>query len=258
MKVRFSILLLLAQSASRVIGADSTLPNVRAIPRMDADSRIAHEQMVARAKKGGIDIYFVGDSITRRWGARDRFANEAISKSWITNFSGWKAANFGWGGDTVENVLWRVENGELDGVNPRVIVVLAGINNVGAETDGSAAHIAGGIKAIIEVCEQKAPVATIIVTAIFPRNDNMAVIPVINDANEKIAMLADGQKVRFVNINRKIADETGKFLPGMVGRDKLHPTVKTYEVWAEALKPIFTEILGPPARPQGDAGRVQE
>jgi lysophospholipase L1-like esterase len=224
------------------------LPPIQPIARTDANSRIAHEQLLKKAKTGGIDVYFTGDSITRRWGATDpQYAG--LFHSWTTNFFGWNAADFGWGADRIENILWRLENGELDGVNPKVIVILAGINNIGTEPGGpeKATHIAGGIKEIVDVCRQKASAATIVLMAIFPRNDNPAVLPLINEVNRRIAGLADGKRIRFVDINRKLADEDGTFFPGMVNPDKLHPTVKAYQVWADALKPIFTEILGPPA-----------
>ena len=90
--------------------------------------RLAHEQLLAKARQGRIDIYFEGDSITRRWGATDY---PQLLENWKQNFFGWNAADFGWGADRVENILWRLENGELDGVNPKVIVLLAGTNNVG-------------------------------------------------------------------------------------------------------------------------------
>jgi len=230
------------------MAAEIDLPPIRAAARTDTNSRIAHEQLVEKAKKGGIDVYFVGDSITRRWGATDPQYRELL-QNWTTNFFGWNAANFGWGADRIENILWRLENGELDRVNPRIIVLLAGINNVGTDPGGpeKARYVAGRVRTLVDVCRQKAPDATIVVTAIFPRNDNMAVIPVITEANRRIAEIADGRKVRFLDINRKLADDNGKFFEGMVNADQLHPTLKIYQVWADALKPIFTEILGPPA-----------
>ena len=100
----------------------------RPVPRSDSNSRIAHEQLLAKTRQGRIDIYFEGDSIVRRWGAADY---PQLLENWKQNFFGWNAADFGWGADRVENILWRLENGELDGVNPRVIVLLAGTNNVG-------------------------------------------------------------------------------------------------------------------------------
>ncbi len=216
-------------------------------PRTDANSRLAHEQLLQKAKQGGIDVYFVGDSITRRWGATDY---PKLLENWRTNFFGWNAANFGWGADRIENILWRLENGELDGVQPKVIVVQAGANNVGTEPGDAAKveDITQGLKKLLETCQAKAPDATVILTAIFPRNDNMAVIPSINQINRNLAQMADGKKVRFLDINGKLADQEGKLFPGMMNADQLHPALPAYQVWADALKPILTELLGPPAK----------
>ena len=219
------------------------------VPRSDPNSLLAHEQMVHKAKQGGIDVFFVGDSITRRWGATDP-QYRPLLENWKTNLFGWNAADFGWGADRIENILWRLRNGELDGVNPKVIVVLAGINNVGTKPGGSeeVEDISRGLRAIITVCNQKAPGATLIMTAIFPRNDNPAVVPTIKQINRNIARMADGKKIRYLDINDKLADEEGRLFPGMMNADQLHPTLKAYQIWADALKPILTEILGPPAK----------
>lgn len=221
----------------------------RAAPRADNNSRIAHEQLLAKAKQGGIDVYFEGDSITRRWGATDY---PLLLENWKQNFFGWNAGDFGWGADRVENILWRLENGELDGINPKVIVLLAGTNNVGNRvapegTEAVAADVTKGLQAIVRVMQSKAPDAVIIVTGIFPRNDNMEVMPVIDRINANLAGMADGQKVRFLNVNDKLA-EGGTLFEGMMNGDKLHPAPKGYQVWADALKPIFKELLGAPAK----------
>lgn len=229
-----------------------SIPAVRAngsctVPaaRTDPNSRMAHEQLVEKAHRGGIDLYFVGDSITRRWGATDY---PEFLAHWRKNFFGWNAGDFGWGADGIQNILWRLENGELDGVNPKVIVILAGTNNVGQTPADEAkiSDIAQGIKTIIDVCHQKAPSATIILTAIFPRNDNVAVVPTINRINAKLATFADGKSIRFLNVNEKLADKNGVLFEGMT-MDKLHPTLKGYEAWAAGLRPILTELLGSPA-----------
>jgi lysophospholipase L1-like esterase len=221
---------------------------VRPVRRSDPNSLLAHEELVQKAKQGGIDVYFVGDSITRRWGAADA-QYRPLLENWKTNFFGWNAANFGWGADRIENILWRLQNGELEGVNPKVIVLLAGINNVGNQPGDAqkVADITRGLKAIADVCQAKASNVTLIFTAIFPRNDNLAVIPTINQINQKLSRLADGKKVRYLDINDKLADKERRLFPGMMNADKLHPTLKAYQVWADALKPIFTELLGPPA-----------
>ena len=212
------------------------------LPRTDPNSMTAHRELLEKAKQGRIDIYFEGDSIVRRWGATDY---PELLANWKLNFFGWNAADFGWGADKVQNVLWRLENGELDGINPKVIVLLAGTNNLG---DTPPEQIVSGIRDILRVMQSKAPVAVIILTAIFPRNDHMPYLPAIAQVNSGLAKLADGRKIRFLNINGKLADSEGKLFEGMMNaRDRLHPTLAGYQVWADALKPIFTELLGPPA-----------
>jgi lysophospholipase L1-like esterase len=227
--------------------AESIGPAARAAPRTDQNSMAAHAQLLEKARAGGIDVYFIGDSITRRWGATDY---PDLLANWRQNFFGWHAANFGWGADRTQNILWRLEHGELDGVNPKVIVIQAGTNNIGAQPGGAAkvAEITRGLTAIVDICRQKAPGATVILTAIFPRNDNMAVMPEIDQVNANLARLADGRNVRYLSVNDKLADKDGRLFAGMMnGRDKLHPTLQGYQVWADHLKPILTDLLGPPA-----------
>src|SRR3954452_2239745 len=144
-----------------LLGAQADKP----APRTDKNSEIAHEQLLAKAKQGRINVYFEGDSITRRWGATDY---PQLLENWKKNFFGWNAADFGWGADRTENILSRLENGELDGIHPKVIVVLAGTNNVGAQPGGAEVveDAARGLKAIVDACRRKAPEATIVLTAI--------------------------------------------------------------------------------------------
>lgn len=222
-------------------------------PRTDENSKVAHQQLIAKAKTGRIDLYFLGDSITRRWGCTDP-AWSAMLAHWKENFFGWNAGNFGWGADGIQNMLWRIQNGELDGVNPKVIVILAGTNNIGstpAATESAAqekvAAIVEGVRALVKTCQEKAPKAKIILTAIFPRNDNKAVLPEIVRVNQGIATLADGKKIYFLNVNAKLADPQGNLYEGMTV-DKLHLSVKGYQVWAEGLKPLLLKFLGRPAK----------
>ena len=232
----------------RASPAAQTLPAPadRATPRTDQNSLAAHAQLLDKARRGRIDIYVVGDSIVRRWGATDY---PDLLEHWKENLFGWNAANFGWGADKTEHILWRLENGELDGVHPQIIVVLAGTNNVGAAVGNAAivTDVTRGLTAILEVCRRKAPDATIILTAIFPRND-VSVMPEINQINANLSRLADGKKVRYLNVNDRLADGNGRLFDGMMNAsDKLHPTIKGYQVWADALTPIFTQLLGPRA-----------
>ena len=232
------------------------------VPRTDANSKVAHEQMVTNLERGRIDVYFSGDSITRRWRATDY---PQFLANWNENFFGWNAANYGWGGDSVQNILWRLQNGELDGVHPKVIVLLAGTNNVGSfpASDAKVANITKGIKALLSTMQEKSPKATIILMGILPRNDGpnpSALVASIDKINGNIAQFADGKKVRYLNINDKVAGKDGKLIEGMTV-DRLHLSVKGYQAWADALKPLLTELLGPPAKedqappPTGDPSK---
>jgi lysophospholipase L1-like esterase len=203
---------------------------------------------MAKVKKGRIDVYFEGDSITRRWGTSDAQYAHFLA-NWNQNFHGWNAGNFGWGADTLQNILWRLENGELDDVNPKVIVLLAGTNNLGGPPGGDDAkveEVSGGIRTILDLMRRKAPQATIIVMGLTARNGaNFA--PVIKRINTRIAGFADGRTIRHLDINDRLADADGKPLEGMTV-DGLHLSVMGYQVWADALKPVLTELLGPPAK----------
>ena len=243
-------LLVAVGAAPWATSAQTPVPADQPVPRTDRNSLTAHAQLLEKAKAGGIDIYFEGDSITRRWGATDY---PELLANWKQNFFGWNAANFGWGADSIQNILWRLNNGELDEVNPKVIVLLAGTNDVGnrASPGGDEAKVADvtkGLQAILSLMQAKAPRATIVVMGIFPRNDNMALMPLIVKINLSVSKLADGKKIRYLNVNDKLADQDGRLSEGMMNPDKLHPALKGYQIWADGLKPIFTELLGPPAK----------
>jgi lysophospholipase L1-like esterase len=246
------------RSARAVTGPASGARSLQGQPPGPADKPAArnddatwvkkHVELLEKAKRGNIDLYFEGDSITRRWEGEARHKD-----NWDLNFRGWKAANFGAGGDRTQNVLYRIQNGELDGVNPKVIVLLIGTNNLGfAPVEGSEAELVDdttrGIKACLNALRQKAPSARILLMGITARNTNgtTALIPTINEINERIARFADGKTIRYLNINDKLADKDGKLLEGMT-EDGLHLTNKGYQVWADAMKPILIEWLGPPS-----------
>ncbi len=164
--------------------------------RTDQNSKAAHAQLLEKARKGGIDVYFEGDSIVRRWGATDY---PKFLANWNQNFHGWNAADFGWGADRLENILWRLQNGELDGVHPKVIVLLAGTNNIGdipqpGTEEEKTENILKGFKAVLTVLQAKAPEAVILVTGIFPRNDHRAEVPLIYKIDQKLSKLSDGKK----------------------------------------------------------------
>ena len=151
----FASVLLVAVSAAMVNAqGDGSQP----VARTDENSRLAHTQLLDKARRGGIDVYFEGDSITRRWGTSDA-AYRTFFDHWTRSFFGWNAANFGWGGDTVQHILWRLTEGELDGVHPKVIVVMAGTNNVGGMPrqgvdTAVVENVASGMKVMLELMQR--------------------------------------------------------------------------------------------------------
>ncbi len=221
-------------------------PQLSSIQRDDPNSALAHQHLLAKVKQGKIDVYFVGDSITRRWGATD-YPN--FLANWKKNFHGWNAANFGWGGDTTNNILWRMQNGEFEGVAPKVIVLQAGTNNLpwtGSAPPAKVEEVVSTLQSLIALFQQKSPNSKIVVTGLFPRTQNPALGPTIQAINAQLEKLADGKSIRYLNINSQLADSNGTFLKGM-SEDGLHLTEMSYQVWADGLKPILHEILGPPA-----------
>jgi len=226
-----------------VQGGDAVALAAEPFPRTDPNSHRAHQALVAKSKVGVIDLYFIGDSITRRWGALDY---PDLLAHWNQSFHGWNAANFAWGGDRTENILWRLENGELTGVDPKVIVIQAGTNNVGSQPGGDEkiAAITAGVSRIIETGREKAPDAAIILTGIFPRSDQ-AVVSEIAAINRRLEAVARTRGVRYLEINEALASADGLLLEAM-SSDGLHLSQAGYQVWADALKPVLTELLGSP------------
>ena len=212
-------------------------------PRTDPNSHAAHQDLLAKSQAGEIDLYFVGDSITRRWGALDY---PDLLAHWTENFHGWNAANFAWGGDRTENILWRLENGEFSGLAPEVIVIQAGTNNVGRQAGGEEKinAITAGVAAIIASCRAKAPEAAIVLTGIFPRSDR-AVVVEIQAINRNLEALARNEGIAFLNINDELSTDEGLLLDSM-GSDGLHLSQAGYQVWVDALKPVLSELMGPP------------
>jgi lysophospholipase L1-like esterase len=194
-----------------------------------------HEAMVKRSKEGNIDLLFVGDSITEGWG------NNSV---WQKTYAPLNAANIGIGGDTTENVLWRLENGEVDGITPKAAVVLIGTNNFGLEGHAPDA-VAKGVGAVVGTLRKKLPSTKILLLAIFPRDEKPGadIRKKIKTVNEQIARLDDRKAVRFLDIGPKLSNPDGS-LSKEVMPDFLHLSEKGYQIWADAMAPLLKELLG--------------
>lgn len=194
-----------------------------------------HEKFVAQAKRGNVDILFLGDSITDNWRSKG-------SNVWNEYYAPRHAANFGIGGDRTQHVLWRIENGELDGIHPKVTVLLIGTNNSKSDP---ADDIARAIGMIIGVIHSKIPDTKILLLAIFPRNkpaDSPEMLETIHQVNEKIARFDNGNSVKFLDIGARFLGTDGQVHKDVMA-DFLHPTEKGYKIWAAAMNPTLDEMM---------------
>jgi lysophospholipase L1-like esterase len=207
-----------------------------------------HESFNEIAKKGEAQLVFLGDSITHAWDGKGKAVWEQV-------WAPLKAANFGVGGDRTEHVLWRIDHGNFDGIQPREIVLMIGTNNTGhqgrpqKELDGAiydctAQQTAEGIRAIIARLQQKCPDAKILLLAIFPRGANKEdKFRQQNEAtNAIIKGFADDKKVFFLDVGSKFLAPDGT-LPKDVMPDLLHPNEKGYQIWADAIEGRVKELL---------------
>jgi lysophospholipase L1-like esterase len=201
-----------------------------------------HEGYVAEAKKGGVDILFLGDSITDGW----RWGNGG-SKIWPQLYAPRRAANFGIGWDRIQNVLWRVENGELENIRPKVVVLLIGTNNTGNEDDGrprnSTPEIVAGVSNLVRRIQFHLPQSKILLLGLFPRGEKTDPIrEQVKAVNAGISKLADGEKIKFLDLGEKFLAADGA-LPRELFPDLLHPNEKGYQIWADAMEPVLAEML---------------
>ncbi|GEM_PF-1340605 len=199
-----------------------------------------HEEFLKVAKAGGVDLLFVGDSITDGW----RGAGKAV---WDKNFAPLKAANFGISGDRTEHVLWRMRNGELEGIQPKLVVLMIGTNNRDPAPD-----VALGIKTILLDIHERVPRAKVLLLGIFPRGAKPDVARAKNDeVNKLIATFAGSLelgRVFYLDIGAKFLSADGT-LPRDIMPDFLHPNDKGYQIWADAILDKVKQLL------QDDSGR---
>jgi lysophospholipase L1-like esterase len=206
-----------------------------------------HEGFVAEAKRGGIEVLFLGDSITDFWRATNpRRGGRAV---WDREFAPLPAANFGIAGDRTQNVLWRIQHGELDGLAPKVVVLMIGTNNIGFEHDkktlrNTPAEAAAGVTAVVRELRRRLPRTKILLLGVFPKGDKPGGAGRANVAavNRLIAGLDDGRQVRFLDIGASFLAPDGT-LSADIMADFGHPTLKGYELWAAAMKPLLRHLL---------------
>jgi len=196
------------------------------------------EKLEALKAQKKVGLLMIGDSITHGW------ENKNGKAIWDRYYAPRDAFNIGFSGDRTENVLWRFENGELDGISPELAIVMIGTNNAGHRKE-KPEHTAAGIKAIVEQLRERLPQTRVLLLAIFPRGkDANDPLRQLNDATNKIiAKLADNRHVFFLDISDAFLEEDGT-LPRSIMPDLLHPNAEGYRIWAEAMEPVICRMIG--------------
>jgi len=213
-----------------------------------------HAGFVAEAGRGGIDVVFLGDSITDGWRTVGRVL-------WDEHFAPLHAANFGIDGDRTQHVLWRIDHGTLDGLAPKVVVMMLGTNNTGEERTGGVRNTTeeaiAGVEAVVARIVQRLPNSRILLLALFPRSTpesaHRAQIKIINTA---LAKLADGDRIHYLDIGAVLVGADGRISPYIMP-DLLHPTEAGYALWAAALKEPLTRLLAQPPISGQDRGETR-
>jgi len=200
-------------------------------------------QVLQRAKDnpGPCDIAFIGDSITQGWEGNGR-------NVWTKYYGNRKCLNFGVGGDRTEHVLWRFENGQLDGIKPKAAVLMIGTNNSNKNRDGteqySEAEILEGVQVIIQKIRARLPETKVLVVGIFPRAKTFS--PQrgkILQINQALAKVADGNLIHYLDFGSQLIETDGS-ISREIMPDALHLSEKGYEIWAQAIEPKLKELLG--------------
>ena len=199
-----------------------------------------HEGFLAEARDGRFDIVFIGDSITDGWRKRG-------IQVWNKCYAPRRALNLGIGGDRTQHVLWRIEHGELDGLKPKVVVLMIGTNNTGKEKDGSprnsTAEAIEGVTAVVKSIRAKLPGSKLLLLAVFPRGAVDAPQRAqVKEINTALAKLDDGKMIKFLDIGKVFLAEDGS-IPRTIMPDLLHPNADGYQRWADAMEPTLTEML---------------
>ncbi len=196
-----------------------------------------HKSFLERTKQGNVPLVFLGDSITQGWGG----AGKAV---WDKRYAPLGAVNYGIGGDSTRQVLWRIGHGEFDGISPKLIVLKIGTNNLYSDhNSGSDEEIADGVTAIVTTLRKKLPTTKILLLGLLPRQNEYFSNRIIH-INSIIGKLDDGKSVRFLDMGPKFADAVGKVKPALYNADQLHLEAAGYAAWADAMQPLFAAMLG--------------
>jgi len=194
------------------------------------------DKLIEKNQMKKVDLVFLGDSITHAWEDKGK-------QVWEKRYAKRNALNLGFSGDRTENVLWRLQHGEVAGIDPKLLVLMIGTNNTGHRQD-KPEETALGIKHIIELLKSQLPNTKVLLLAIFPRGASVddPLRKINDDINDIIKGYGDGKQVHYLDINHLFLDDNGN-LSQSVMQDLLHPNKDQYKVWAEAMEPKITALM---------------
>ena len=250
MRTVFTLVLLLAltgATAPAMAQSAATNTAVVPVPKLENDFYDwyqRHAQVKEQIKKQPVDLVFIGDSITHMFGGPTPSPVHRGQKVWERFYGARNVVNLGFGWDRTQNVLWRLENGEFEGLHPKVAVLLIGTNNrTGTKNarENTPAEIAEGIEAICKSVHAKAPACQIVLLSVLPRSPSVFVEP-IREINRRIVKLESLGYVTFLNLWPAFADQDGLPKKELMA-DTVHPNEKGYQVWAETLEPLLVKLL---------------
>jgi lysophospholipase L1-like esterase len=187
-------------------------------------------------KKPGIQLVFLGDSISDAW-------PRAGKEAWNEHYAPLNAVSFGVSGERTEDTLGHIEGGVLDGLNPKVVVIMIGTNNIGHFAEEKPEWAAAGVKKIIEQVHAKLPQTKVLLLGVFPRDKKGSPKRnAVEGINAIISKYGDGTKVTYLDLSSKFLDAQGE-IPKDIMPDGLHPNAGGYKIWAEAMKPTLDGLL---------------
>ncbi len=211
-----------------------------AITPVDLSRSGRHKQFLERAKDKTIPLVFLGDSITDFWLRDDGQHGKPV---WDQFYAKRNAADFGVSGEHTEHTLGHIAGGVLDGLNPKVVVLMIGTNNIGHNPADKPEWAAAGVAKIVETVHQKLPATKVLLLATFPRNGKDSVFrKAVEGINAIISKLNNGNTTRFLDLTSKFLDANGE-IPKDVMPDGLHPNTKGYQIWAEAMESLLSEMM---------------
>ena len=197
---------------------------------------LRHQQILDEVQHGNVDLIFVGDSITHGW-------QRSGKELWDKYYAPRNAVNMGFDGDKTQHVLWRLDHGEIDGISPKLAVLMIGTNNSDGQ-DYTSQDIADGIKAICAKMRYKLPKTKILILAIFPRGATPSPHRQKNaKASELASQIADNDMIYYLDINSRFLEADGT-LSKDIFPDLGHPNEKGYKIWADAIESTVAELMG--------------